>query len=62
MNETYKIYSNDGGKTFELYDVSSDPSESVDLAASHPQKLNEMVAEWHQWRASQEASANEADY
>ncbi|MDE2826440.1 MAG: sulfatase-like hydrolase/transferase [Bacteroidota bacterium] len=62
MNETYKIYSKDGGKSFELYDISSDPSESVDLAATHPQQLNEMVAEWHQWRASQEASANEADY
>ena len=62
MNEAYKIYSDDGGKTFELYDISSDPSESVDLAASHPQKLDEMVAEWHQWRASQEGSANEADY
>ena len=62
MNESYKIYSGDGGKTFELYDISSDPFESVDLAASHPKILNEMVAEWHQWRASQEASANEADY
>ena len=62
MNESYKIYSSDGGKAFELYDISSDPSESVDLAASHPGILNEMVAEWHQWRASQEASADGADY
>lgn len=62
INETHKIYSNDGGKTFELYDISSDPSESVNIAASYPQILNELVAEWHQWRASQEASANETDY
>ncbi|MCY4673479.1 MAG: sulfatase-like hydrolase/transferase [Bacteroidetes bacterium] len=62
INEVYKIYSNDGGKTFELYNISRDPSESVNIAASHPEKLNEMVAEWNQWRTSQEASANEADY
>ena len=62
INEVYKIYSNDGGKTFELYNISRDPSELVNIAASHPEKLNEMVVEWNQWRTSQEASANEADY
>ncbi|MCY4254416.1 MAG: sulfatase-like hydrolase/transferase [Flavobacteriaceae bacterium] len=62
MSENHKIYSDDGGKTFELYDISEDPAESINMAASHPDKFEEMVTEWHRWKTSQEASANEADY
>ncbi|MCY4160005.1 MAG: sulfatase-like hydrolase/transferase [Bacteroidetes bacterium] len=62
MDENYKIYSNDGGQNFELYNITRDPSESDNIATSHPSKLNEMVEEWNRWRISQEASANEADY
>ncbi len=62
IGEVFKIYSRNAGETFELYNLVEDPSESMNLAASHPDQLNEMVAEWKQWKISQEASANRADY
>lgn len=33
---------------WELYDVSADPTELVDLAASHPEKVRELAAAWEQ--------------
>jgi len=62
MDEEYKIYSVDGGETFDLYNISRDPAESVNIAASNTTKMNQMVAEWNRWMVSQEASANESDY
>jgi arylsulfatase len=34
------------GKPWELYDLANDRSESFDLAAKHPNRLQEMVTEW----------------
>ncbi len=34
------------GKPWELYDLANDRSESFDLAAKHPYRLQEMVSEW----------------
>ena len=62
IGEVYKIYSNDGGNAFELYNIVEDPYESTNIATSYPDQLNAMVTEWNQWKTSQEASANEADY
>ena len=36
------------GKT-ELYDLKSDLSETTDLAASHPEQAQEMLARWQEW-------------
>ncbi|TMU50652.1 N-acetylgalactosamine 6-sulfate sulfatase [Flagellimonas algicola] len=62
IGEDFKIYSNDDGNTFELYNISEDPSEIENLAESQPDQLQQMVDEWHLWKASQEASAHNADY
>ncbi|MCL6265992.1 sulfatase [Flagellimonas myxillae] len=62
INGDYKIYSKDDGHTFELYNLANDPSESEDLAATYPDILKQMVAEWNQWKVSQEASAAGNDY
>ncbi|WP_420399079.1 sulfatase [Flagellimonas sp.] len=62
IGEDFKIYSNDDGNTFELYNISEDPSETENLAESNPSQLQKMVEEWNIWKASQEASANNADY
>jgi len=58
----HKIYSNDHGSTFELYNIAEDPSETTNVASSNPVKLKEMVIEWNIWKTSQKASANGADY
>ena len=36
VTDQYKLISKDEGKTWELYDLLSDPGEQVDLAESHP--------------------------
>ncbi len=62
IGEVYKIYSTDGGGTFELYNIVEDPYESTNIATSHPEQLSVMAMEWSQWKISQEASANGVDY
>lgn len=37
-----------GKDVWELYDLTKDPSETDDLAAKHPQKLEEMKKKWHE--------------
>lgn len=34
---------------WELYDISADRSETYNLAAKHPKKLEKMVAKWYEW-------------
>ena len=58
----YKIYSKDQGKTYELYDLIADPSESKNLAAHHPDVLHHMRRTIDQWRQSCRNSANGSDY
>ncbi|MBL7187898.1 MAG: hypothetical protein ISS70_16370 [Phycisphaerae bacterium] len=48
----HKIYSNDGGKTYMLFDLIEDPGESRDIAAEKPQILEAMKAEVGKWRRS----------
>ncbi|WP_101846965.1 arylsulfatase [Zhihengliuella sp. ISTPL4] len=40
------------GGTWELYDLESDPTETTDLAARHPERVAALAARWHQeaWR------------
>jgi arylsulfatase len=33
-------------KPWELYDLANDRSESIDLAAKHPLRLQEIVSDW----------------
>jgi arylsulfatase A-like enzyme len=58
----YKIYSRDGGKTFELYDLVDDPYEKKDIANEHPQVVERMTATLTGWRESCAASAQGNDY
>ena len=37
------------GNHWELYDLSRDRTESNDLAAQQPERVNEMSAQWNQW-------------
>jgi len=36
-------------RPWELYNMAEDRSETHNLADSHPQKVNELKAEWNQW-------------
>ena len=58
----YKLYSSDSGKTFELYDLVEDPSESNDIAQQHPGIVGEMKATLKAWRASCKDSFKGKDY
>lgn len=49
VDNRYKIYSDDDGKTFELFDLMADPAESRDLAQQHPEivrRMGETLAAW----------------
>ncbi len=51
-----------GAAAVELYDLSSDPNEKADIAAQHPEIVQRMTAELHQWQRSVERSLSGADY
>jgi arylsulfatase A-like enzyme len=58
----YKIYSNDKGRTFKLFDLIEDPAEKNDLAAEKPRILNSMKKTLIQWRKSCTDSLAGKDY
>jgi len=58
----YKLYSSDGGTTYELYDLLADPSETNDLASAEPGIVATMSDTLTAWRASCTASRAGNDY
>ncbi len=58
----YKLYSGDKGKTYELYDLIEDPSETTDLAKQKPKILQQMIKTLEDWRASCKSSDEGNDY
>jgi len=48
----YKIYSDNNGKTYMLFDLPDDPGESNNLAAEKPEILRTMKEKLEMWRAS----------
>lgn len=62
IDNEYKIYSNDMGQHFELYNILEDADEQNDLATTEPEKLGEMVSVWRTWKISQENSSQGKDY
>lgn len=57
-----KLYSEDGGQTWELYDLLSDRAETKNLARERPGRVRELAAMLEQWRASCARSDRGADY
>ncbi|MBN2326003.1 MAG: sulfatase-like hydrolase/transferase [Candidatus Omnitrophica bacterium] len=62
VDNRYKIYSNDGGKSFELYDLIEDPSESTNLRDEKPEQVKKMTKQIDVWRDSCRKSKNGEDY
>jgi arylsulfatase A-like enzyme len=58
----YKIYSNNKGKTYMLFDLINDPGETEDLATKKPEVLQSMRAKLEQWRKSCKDSLAGKDY
>jgi arylsulfatase A-like enzyme len=58
----YKIYSGDSGRTFMLFDLVDDPSETTDLSAQRPDVVNSMKAVLTEWRKSCKKSLDGQDY
>ncbi len=62
IDNRYKIYSANRGKTFSLFDLIEDPAETTDLAAAKPEILNIMKQTLLKWRASCKGSLDGKDY
>lgn len=62
MDNRFKIYSADNGKSYELYDLVSDPQESKNIAAQYPEKIDAMARKLSEWITSCEKSEKGNDY
>jgi arylsulfatase A-like enzyme len=62
IDNQWKLYSDDDGQTYQLFDLIEDRTESHDLAAQHPERVAAMAAQLELWRESCRASAAGADY
>lgn len=56
--DRYKLFSGDGGSTWELYDLENDPSESANIAVSHAPLVDEMRHQLDKWVESTRQDAN----
>jgi len=62
MNGRFKIYSDDKGQSWQLFDLQQDPQESKDLSEAMPEQRADMIASVQEWIASCGASDNGMDY
>lgn len=62
IDNDYKIYSNDRGKTYELYNLQEDPGEKIDLAKRFPDRVAKMKQTLKSWQSSCQASLAGYDY
>jgi arylsulfatase A-like enzyme len=62
IDDDFKIYTNDEGKTYELYNLIEDESEENDISAENPKKLQELEAKLKRWKESVDRSAQGKDY
>ena len=58
----FKLYSDNTGKTFALYNLKDDPHEDIDLSMKYPQKVEEMKIDLFKWEASCKESDKGNDY
>ena len=62
VTHQHKLISVDGGKTFELYDLLSDPGETVNIADRHEELVKKMKSDLKKWMNSVNDSRTGADY
>ncbi|MFY0651291.1 MAG: sulfatase-like hydrolase/transferase [Cyclobacteriaceae bacterium] len=54
MNGNYKIYSDDKGESFNLFNLEEDPSEETNLASEQPDKLESLINMYRLWKQAME--------
>ena len=62
IDNKYKLYSLNKGKTFELYDMQNDPNETNDIAGEHPEIVDKMKKQLNEWIVSCKNSDEGNDY
>jgi arylsulfatase A-like enzyme len=62
IDNRYKIYSEDRGETYQLYDLLADQGETTDLAEQYPDIVERMEHTLEDWRQSCELSNKGKDY
>jgi len=62
IDNRYKIYSENRGKTYQLYDLVADQGETTDIADQHPEIVERMWQTLEAWRQSCKWSSNGNDY
>jgi arylsulfatase A-like enzyme len=62
LDNNWKLYSADDGASYALFDLSTDPTESHDVAVTHPERTAAMRVKLTTWRESCRASTTGADY
>jgi len=60
--QRYKLHSKNSGKSWELYDLMDDPSESADIAEDFPEVVANLAKDFAGWRASCKQSDQGQDY
>jgi len=58
--ERYKLYSEDHGKTWQLYDLIDDPGESHDVALQFPAEVKQMKQQLMHWAKQTKTDAKDA--
>ncbi|EON79265.1 hypothetical protein ADIS_0270 [Lunatimonas lonarensis] len=62
MDNQFKLYSPDGGQTYELYDLINDPIERSNVAANYPDKVKDLTLQLKHWLISCQESNSGGDY
>lgn len=62
VTHQYKLISTDKGRTFELYDLTSDKEEKKNIASENPELVMKMKEDLYAWVASCDASFEGEDY
>lgn len=62
MDDQFKLYSGDEGKTYELYDLLNDHEEKKDISPENPEKVNDISLQLKKWLIYCEESNSGGDY
>jgi arylsulfatase A-like enzyme len=62
IDNEFKLYSNDSGESFELYNLTNDPGETSDISMNHPELKEKMKDALKEWTQSCKKSDNGQDY
>jgi arylsulfatase A-like enzyme len=61
--DRYKIYSSNGGESFELYDIINDPGESRDLSLELPEIKDTLINQLNNWiKSCKQSNEGHEDY